>query len=117
MATKRRQAKSRAVSRRHQTRSVPRELVQLSRKLAKVNAQARALGIFTDDRELLKCPNCGLLEDVTANGLLMTYPKDSVDLTDCGLRCFPVDETCFACPKCWTRISREDQSAIGIEVR
>jgi len=99
-----RQAKSRVVSGRCQPRSVPQELVELSRKLAKVKAQARALGIFTDDRELLECPNCGLLEDVTAKGLLVTYPKDSVDLKDCGLRFCPVDETRFACPKCGTRI-------------
>ena len=99
-----RQAKSRVVSGRHQPRSVPRGFVELSRKLAKVKAQARALGIFTDDRELLECPNCGLLEDVTAKGLLVTYPKDSVDLKDCGLRFCPVDETRFACPKCGTRI-------------
>ena len=79
-----RQAKSRVVSGRCQPRSVPQELVELSRKLAKVKAQARALGIFTDDRELLECPNCGLLEDVTAKGLLVTYPKDSVDLSACA---------------------------------
>jgi predicted RNA-binding Zn-ribbon protein involved in translation (DUF1610 family) len=99
-----RQAQSRVVTGRHQPRSVPRELVELSRKLAKVKAQARALGIFTDDRELLECPNCGLLEDVTATGLLVTYPKDSVDLKDCGLRFCPVDENRFACPKCGTSI-------------
>lgn len=79
-----RQAKSRVVSGRHQPRSVPRGFVELSRKLAKVKAQARALGIFTDDRELLECPNCGLLEDVTAKGLLVTYPKDSVDPSACA---------------------------------
>ncbi len=99
-----RQAKSRGVSVRHQPRSVPRGLVELLRKLAKVKAQARALGIFTDDRELLECPNCGLLEDVTAEGLLVTYPKDSVDLKDCGLRFCPVDDTRFACPKCGTSV-------------
>jgi predicted RNA-binding Zn-ribbon protein involved in translation (DUF1610 family) len=99
-----RQAKSRVVSGRCQPRSVPQELVELSRKLAKVKAQARALGIFTDDRELLECPNCGLLEDVTTKGLLVTYPKDSVDLKDCGLRFRPVDKTRFACPKCGTSV-------------
>ncbi len=100
----RRQAKSRVVAVRHQPRSVPRKLVELCRELAKVKAQARALGIFTDDRELLECPNCGLLEDVTADGMLVTYPKDSVDLKDCGLRFRPVDKTHFACPKCGTSV-------------
>ena len=88
----------------HQPRSVSRELVELSRKLGKIKAQARALGIFTDDRELLECPNCGLLEDVTAKGLLVTYPKDSVDLKDCGLRFSRVDENCFQCPSCGTKV-------------
>ena len=59
-------------------------LTTLSRQLEQVKAQARALGIFTDDRELLECPNCGLLEDVTAKGLLVTYAKDSVDLSACA---------------------------------
>jgi len=62
------------------------------------------LGIFTDDRELLECPNCGLLEDVTAKGLLVTYPKDSVDLKDCGLRFSPVDDTSFQCPSCGAKV-------------
>ena len=79
-------------------------LTALIRQLEQVRAQARALGIFTDDRELLECPNCGLLEDVTATGLLVTYTKDSVDLKDCGLRFRPVDKTRFACPKCGTSI-------------
>ena len=79
-------------------------LTTLTRQLEQVKAQARALGIFTDDRELLECPNCGLLEDVTAKGLLVTYPKDSVDLKDCGLRFRAVDKTSFACPKCGTTV-------------
>ena len=103
-AAPRRQAKSQVASSRRQRRSVPRDLLELARQFARVKQQARTLGIFTDDRELLECPNCGLLEDVTAEGLLVTYPKDSVDLKDCGLRFRPVDETRFACPKCGTRI-------------
>ena len=51
-------------------------LTTLTRQLEQVKAQARALGIFTDDRELLECPNCGLLEDVTAKGLLVTEVRD-----------------------------------------
>ena len=79
-------------------------LTTLVRQLEQVKAEARALGIFTDDRELLECPNCGLLEDVSAQGLLVTYPKDSVDLKDCGLRFRPLDKTRFACPKCGTSV-------------
>ena len=99
-----RQATSRVASGRRQRRSIPRDLVVLSQKLAKAKVQARALGIFTDDRELLECPSCGLLEDVTFEGLLVTYPKDSADLKDCGLRFKRAGETSFACPTCGTKI-------------
>ena len=81
-----------------------KDLIATVRQLEKVKQQARALGIFTDDRELLECPSCGLQEDVTSEGLLVTYPKDSADLKDCGLRFRPVRRNSFACPACGTRI-------------
>ena len=80
------------------------DLIALIRQLEQVKAQARRIGIFTDDRELLECPNCGLLEDVTSEGLLVTYPKDNAELKDCGLRFRPEGKTSFACPACGTRI-------------
>ena len=74
------------------------------RELEQAKQQARVLGIFTDDRELLECPSCELLEDVTSEGLLVTYLKDSADQKDSGLRFRPVGKSCFACPTCGTRI-------------
>ena len=53
------------------------DLIPLVRELERIKQRARALGMFTDDRELLECPKCGLMEDVTAVGLLITYPKAS----------------------------------------
>jgi predicted RNA-binding Zn-ribbon protein involved in translation (DUF1610 family) len=79
-------------------------LVELSRKLVKVKAQARMLGIFPDDRELLECPNCGLLEDVTTEGLLVTYSRRSRTRKDCGLRFSQVDDTGFQCPSCGAKV-------------
>jgi len=76
----------------------------LARQLVQIKQQAAALGLFTDDRELLECPSCGFLEDVTSEGLLVTYMKDSADLKDCGLRFRPEGKTSFACPACGTRI-------------
>jgi hypothetical protein len=66
-------------------------LIAAVRQLEQAKQQARALGIFTDDRELLECPNCGLLEDVTAEGLLVTYPNTSEEVNDSGLRFIPAD--------------------------
>jgi len=94
------------MSRMHKSgkKSLIDDLIPLVRELERVKKQARALGMFTDDRELLECPKCGLLEDVTADGLLITYPKTSKEIKDCGLRFKPVDETTFECPPCGTRI-------------
>jgi|WetSurMetagenome_2_1015567.scaffolds.fasta_scaffold30448_2 hypothetical protein len=45
-------------------------LIAAVRQLDQAKRQARALGIFADGRELLECPSCGLLEDVTSEGLM-----------------------------------------------
>ena len=39
-----------------------------------------------------------------AGGLLVTYPKTSEEIKDCGLRFRPVDESTFECPSCGTMI-------------
>ena len=80
-------------------------LIAMARRLEQVKAQARRIGIFTHDRELLECPNCGLLEDVMADGLPVTYSRRSRNRKDCGLRFSQVDENCFQCPSCGTKIS------------
>lgn len=79
-------------------------LITLVRQLEQLKRQARALGIFTNDRELLECPSCGLLEDVTAGGLLITYSEKSKHRKDCGLRFIPVDDISFQCPSCSTEV-------------
>jgi hypothetical protein len=79
-------------------------LIAAVRQLEQAKQQARALGIFTNDRELLECPSCGLLEDVTAEGLLVTYPNTSEEVNDSGLRFIPADESSFACPSCGTKV-------------
>jgi len=72
----------------------------LARQLVHIKQQAAALGLFTDDRELLGCPSCGFLEDVTFEGFLITYKNDGNDQRDSGLRFRPLDKTRFQCPAC-----------------
>jgi hypothetical protein len=38
-------------------------LRRLAKQIAALQEQARALGVFPGDRELLECATCGLLED------------------------------------------------------
>jgi predicted RNA-binding Zn-ribbon protein involved in translation (DUF1610 family) len=81
------------------------DLIALARQLEQVKRQARALGIFTNDRELLECPSCGLLEDVTSEGRLVTYPRSSRDMRDGGQRFIQLDDTSFQCPSCGANVT------------
>jgi predicted RNA-binding Zn-ribbon protein involved in translation (DUF1610 family) len=82
----------------------PAPLRTLARQLAVVQAEARALGIFVDDRELLACRRCGLAEDVSFAGLLIT--NCSIDLgEDTGLRFEEVTSGKFRCPKCGATVT------------
>lgn len=77
------------------------ELIALARQLKKVQAAARTLGLFAEDRELLTCPRCGLQEDVAIDGrLIVTVQGDRH--CDTGLRFSPVSRRgdWWCCPNC-----------------
>jgi hypothetical protein len=74
-------------------------IIPLVEQLAAVQKQAKALGLFTNDRELLECPHCGLMEDVAINGLLITYREPDLG-QDTGLRFKKVKKQTFRCPSC-----------------
>jgi predicted RNA-binding Zn-ribbon protein involved in translation (DUF1610 family) len=75
-------------------------------KLEDIKAEARALGIFTGDRELLACPRCGLLEDVLVDGRLITCREESLG-EDTGLRFVEAEGTAdrFVCPDCGSEVA------------
>ena len=75
----------------------------LARQLQALKTEAEALGVFVGDRELLECSNCGLAEDVLADGRLITFRGATV--MDTGLRFTAVSETRFRCPSCGTELS------------
>jgi hypothetical protein len=58
----------------------------IARELMRIKKQAEALGVFTNDRELLECTGCDLVEDVTCDGFLITYHRNSGSMDDSGLR-------------------------------
>ncbi len=74
-------------------------IVDVVRQFGPVLEQAKALGLFMDDRELLECPGCGLVEDVGCDGRLMTY-RDGEKPFDSGLRFKNVSDGCYRCPAC-----------------
>ncbi len=80
------------------------EIRPLVRELVRVKKQAEALGIFTNDRELLECSGCDLVEDVAFDGRLITHHRKSEDYSDSGLRFEKLNDTTFRCPICKTRL-------------
>ena len=48
------------------------KLRPLAARFVGLQKRAKALGVFANDRELLECPRCGLLEDVIRASLLIT---------------------------------------------
>ena len=87
-------------------------IIELCRELVELKKQAKALGMFTDDRELLKCEECGLYEDVTSKGILITEFRDNCG-KDTGLRFIETEESnVFICPKCGNRIVADEEELI-----
>ncbi len=79
------------------------KLHELARQLADLQKRAKTLGVFTNDRELLECQRCGLLEDVTSTGLLITCRADALG-EDTGLRFVQLADNLFRCPSCGRRV-------------
>ena len=78
-----------------------KQIKPLAEQLQTLQEQAERLGVFTGDRELLECAECGLEEDVTADGFLIVCRKP-VPGTDTGLR-FTKDvenKGKYLCPVC-----------------
>lgn len=75
------------------------KLHALAIRLAGLQKRAKALGVFANDRELLKCPRCGLIEDVTSTGLLITCRATALG-EDTGLRFAQLADDIFRCPSC-----------------
>jgi ribosomal protein S27AE len=69
------------------------------REIARVQRLAQEAGLFLEDRALLECPRCGLLEDVGCCGVLMTYPTGA-PAVDSGLRFTKDKRGQYICPKC-----------------
>lgn len=67
-----------------------------------IQEKRRELGLFLDDRELLKCHECGLSEDVDVIGKLFTYRRGDKEFKETGLQFINLDDKNehFKCPSC-----------------
>jgi len=95
-----------AHSRKTETDRTVNGIVDVVRRFQPVLEQAKALGIFTGERELLECPECRLVEDVDCDGRLMTY-RDGEEAEDSGLRFEEIAEGRYRCPACGAKAQEE----------
>lgn len=79
----------------------------LYREIARVHRLAREAGLFMEDRDLLHCAHCELLEDVGRYGLLMTYPKGKPPVNS-ALRFTKDQRGRYICPNCGA-VARPDK--------
>jgi hypothetical protein len=74
-------------------------LYSMAEAISELNLKLTALGGFDNSRKLLSCPACGLFEDVTFEGMLIT--AEPVDpKADTGLRFVKVNDEEWECPDC-----------------
>lgn len=75
--------------------------------ILKAQSLADQHGLFPNHRELLKCPHCRLMEDVTIEGKLIVY-RDGEKEIDSGLR-FPEPDKngVSCCPGCGRGVALE----------
>ncbi|HYV38026.1 MAG TPA: hypothetical protein VE988_20235 [Gemmataceae bacterium] len=78
---------------------LPTDVRRLASRMALLREKAKALGVFTNDRDLFVCSKCGLLEDVTFDGLLITCHPTALG-KDTSLRFKAVSSARFRCPEC-----------------
>lgn len=91
------------------------KLRPLMRQLEVLRKQARALGLFAGDRELLTCSRCGLMEDESFSGELLTCRESNLG-QDTGLRFTRISKGRFRCPSCGQTVHErppEDHQATG----
>lgn len=93
---------------RSRKKGLSKELIRLVEALVKIKAEAKKLGLFAEDRDLIACSRCGLEEDVACGGmLLVTGPANRK--IDTGLRFTLVkkDGDLWRCPGCGLDIKCE----------
>ena len=78
-----------------------RSIAGVVKRLRDLQDLAREQGIFVADRELVSCPRCRLMEDVLADGHLITSREQSPG-RDTALRFVesPDGSGRFTCPEC-----------------
>ena len=78
-----------------------RSLRPIVEELSKLKRKMKAMGLFTQDRDLVECPRCHLGEDVTFEGRLVTArPRRYKKETGLQFKILDIQKVRFQCPSC-----------------
>lgn len=86
--------------------AVNKSIIKLAARIKELQLKAEELGLFFNDRELLECKKCGLIEDVAVDGRLITYNRYDV-VADIGLRFEPCEKDRYLCPVCGSNVKEK----------
>ena len=80
---------------------------ELGKLLRDLEARRQAMGLVPEDREPLRCPQCGLFEGSSADGMLFTSLKRH-SKRDTGLRFTKLIDGRWLCPFCRTKVEEPE---------
>lgn len=83
-----------------------KSIIKLAARIKELQLKAEELGLFFNDRELLECKKCGLIEDVAVEGRPITYNRHDI-VADSGLRFEPCGKNKYLCPVCGSKVSEK----------
>lgn len=90
-------------------RKLGTNLRYLVESILSIQKRMRDAGLFPNDRELLSCTSCELIEDVACDGRLITYHRNDNRIgQDSCLRFEEIPGKGFRCPQCGTLL--QDQA-------
>lgn len=81
-------------------------IIELAARIKGLQLKAEELGLFFNNRELLECRKCGLIEDVTIEGRLITYNRYDI-VADIGLSFESCEKDKYLCPVCGSKVSEK----------
>ena len=105
-------------------KKLTKDIINLTKGFEETIKQAEALGIFTNERDLLSCEKCKLSEDIAFNGILFTYVNKNeevpqhrtVENDDTGFRFIEIEYLKkYKCPKCGHIIEYTEEDFINDE--
>lgn len=96
--------KSKTMEKKSLEKQLLEDILPHAKDLKVLRERAEEFGMFLNDRELLRCRHCKIMEDVTYEGLLIVCSEEDIDEEhqpkDLNVRFTQISDDEFICPLC-----------------